>query len=85
MAGDADTITDAADYAASGNKTPPDSDTHTVVKLPDRIETQPTKIIHTSETQIETVIIDHIREQHIKEGHPPVYVDKYLVRKITNG
>lgn len=55
-----------------------------IVKLPDQIEVQPTKIIHTSETQLETVIIDHIREHHIMAGRPPVYVDRYIVR-TTDG
>ena len=68
----------------SNSKIPPDVDTPIVIKTPDRIEVQPTKVINTSETQIETVIVDHIREHHVTQGHPPVYVDRYVVRKHNN-
>lgn len=60
-----------------------DPDTHRIIKLPDQILVQPTKVIHTEEIQKETVINEHYLERHIwppTEGHPPVYLDKYFVK-----
>lgn len=61
----------------------PDLNTASAIKLAEHNHVQPTKVIHTQETQRETVFMDHYLERHIwrpGEGYPPMYSDKYFIK-----